>query len=180
MFNNFRHQMILNTLVAAILFLSMTSLSAAPKAPVEPINIDADNAKILEKEGKSIYTGNVVLVQGATKVTADKITVLSKNGKLSQIVAEGSPVTYQQANQPKAPDIKAEATLVEYYALEKRIVLLNNAKLTQGKNSFSGNRIEYNAISEVVTASQSKTGKERVRVTIQPDKKSGDSKLQLP
>ena len=180
MFNNFEYQKLLIATITVVLLLFVTALSAAPKVPAEPINIDADNAKILEKEGKSIYTGNVVLIQGNTKVTADKVTVLSKDGKLSQIVAEGKPVTYHQSNKPKAADIKGEADRVEYFAFEKRIVLLSNAKLTQGRNVFSGNRIEYNAISEVVTASQSESGKERVRVTIQPEKKSGSTNVPLP
>lgn len=182
MFNKFKYKKLIVAIIPAICVLSMMPLSAEPKVKVkaEPINIDADNAKVLEKEGKSIYSGNVVLIQGTAKVTADKITVLSKDGKLSKIIAEGNPVTYHQANQPKAADLKGEAKRVEYYAFEKRIVLLNNAKLTQGKNIFSGNRIEYNAASEVVTASQSKTGDERVRVTIQPEKKSGNTSVPLP
>jgi len=180
MFANFKIHKMLNATITLLLLISVTPLFAATKAPAEPINIDADNAKILEKEGKSVYTGNVILIQGTTKVTADIVTVLSKDGKLSRIVAEGKPVTYHQANQPKSADIKGEAERVEYFAFEKRIVLLNNAKLTQGRNVFSGNRIEYNAISEVVTASQSKSGKERVRVTIQPEKKSGSTSVPLP
>ena len=180
MFNNIKYPKLLIPPTAVILLLMVTALSAETKPPTEPINIAADNAKVLEKEGKSVYSGNVVLIQGTTKVTADRITVLSKDGKLSRIVAEGKPVTYHQKNQPKAADIKGEAERVDYFAFEKRIVLVNNAKLTQGKNVFSGNRIEYNAISEVVTARQSKSGKERVRVTIQPEKKAGKTDITLP
>ncbi|WP_455209304.1 lipopolysaccharide transport periplasmic protein LptA [Kaarinaea lacus] len=164
--------------------LAMFLLSAIPmislaetKPPIEPINIEADNAKIIEKEGKSVYSGNVVLIQGNTRLTADTITVLSLDGKLSRITAVGKPVTYHQANQPKTADISAEAETVDYFALEKRIVLLSNAKLTQGRTVFSGNRIEYNANTEVVTANQSESGKQRVQVIIHPEKKSGQSGL---
>ena len=180
MFNSVEFLKIFLAKSMVALLLVATPVSAESKKPMEPINIDADNAKILEKEGKSIYTGNVVLIQGDTKVTADKIIVLSKDGKLSHLIAIGNPVTYHQKNQPKEADINGEAKRVEYYALSKRIVLLNNAKLTQGKNSFSGNKIEYNAISEVVTASQSESGKERVRVTIQPEKRSDKTDVTLP
>jgi lipopolysaccharide export system protein LptA len=151
--------------------------SAETKPPVEPINIEADNAKILEKEGKSVYSGHVVLIQGNTRLTADKITVLSTEGKLSRITAEGKPVKYLQANEPKAADISAEAEKVDYFALEKRIVLLTNARLTQGRTVFSGNRIEYNDDTKVVTANQSESGKQRVQVIIHPEKKEGESAL---
>lgn len=180
MFNNLNYQKLIVASITVPFLIFVTTLSAEPQPKQEPINIDADNAKILEKEGKSVYTGNVVLIQGNTKVTADKITVLSKDGKLSRITAEGKPVTYHQANQPKAADIKAEAKTVEYYAFQKRIVLIKNAKLTQGKSVFSGHRIEYNANTQVVTARQSVTGKDRVQVTIHPEKKSGKTEITLP
>lgn len=179
MFNNL-YQTWLFVAITALLLSSVSSVAAESAKPIAPINIDADNARVYEKEGKSIYTGNVVLIQANTKVTADKISVFSKDGKLSQIIAEGKPVTYHQNNKPKAADIKGQADKVYYFAFEKRIVLLNNAKLTQGKNTFSGNRIEYNANTEVVTAKQSKSGKERVRVTIQPETKSGNTNIPLP
>ena len=174
MCNSSRFQKALfTTLLMLALFILPAVILAETKLPAEPINIEADNAKILEKEGKSVYSGNVVLLQGKTRLTADKITVLSEQGKLSRITAEGKPVTYHQDNQPEAEDINAEAEKVDYFALENRIVLLNNAKLTQGRSVFSGNRIEYNANTEVVTASQSETGKERVQVIIHPEQKPG-------
>lgn len=167
----------LDTLVVLALFALPTAILAEAKPPAEPINIEADNAKILEKEGKSVYSGNVILIQGNTRVTADKLTVFSDKGKLSRITAVGKPVTYKQSNQPKAADITAEADTVDYFAVEERIVLLNNARLTQGRTVFSGNRIEYNANTKVVTAKQAESGKQRVQVIIHPEKKSGDSNL---
>lgn len=178
MCNKSGHKTTLWGVLVLVVLLPMPALVLAQQPPpAEPINIEADNAKILEKEGKSVYSGHVVLIQGNTRLTADKITVLSEKGKLSRISAEGKPVTYHQANQPEATDITAEAEKVDYFANENRVVLLNNAKLTQGRNVFSGNRIEYNANTEIVTAQQSETGKERVQVIIHPEKKSGKSDL---
>lgn len=135
----------------------------------DPINIEADNAKIIEKEGKSVYSGNVVLLQGNIRMTADTVIVQSSNGKLTQIIAHGKPVTYYKKNQPEGDDISGEANLLEYHATENRILLLDNARLSQGRTAFSGNRIEYNTVTDIVTAEVSKTGKERVQVIIQPD-----------
>ena len=172
---NYRIQLFAALLLLAPLAVPPVS-SAQTLLPAEPINIEANNARIIEKEGKSIYSGNVVLLQGATRVTADKLTVLSRDGKLFSITAEGKPVTYVQKNQPKSADITAQAEQVNYFAEEKRVVLLNNAKLTQGRTVFSGNRIEYNAETEVVTANQSESGKTRVQVIIHPEKKSDSPK----
>jgi lipopolysaccharide export system protein LptA len=175
--NSITHKTLLNVLVIFTLNGMPMAIAAETKPPAQPINIEADNAKILEKEGKSVYSGNVILVQGNTRVTADKVTVFSTDGKLSRITAEGKPVTYKQSNEPKAADITAEANTVDYFAQEKRVVLLDNAKLTQGRTVFSGNRIEYNADTEVVTAKQADSGKQRVQVIIHPEKKTGESNL---
>lgn len=166
MFTSAASRNFLTQLFATAVVCLVANAYAASK---DPINIEADNARIIEKEGKSVYKGNVVMIQGNIRVTADTVTVISADGELTQITASGSPVTYQEKNQPQGEDISGESEVLEYYAADNRILLLNNAKLTQGRTSFSGNRIEYNTETDIVTAEVSKTGKERVQVTIQPD-----------
>lgn len=157
-------------IVLLIIFYCSGNAVAASK---DPINIEADNAKIIEKEGKSVYTGNVVLIQGETRMSADSVTVYSVDGKLTQITAKGKPVRYQDKGQSKDSNISGQANLLEYYTKENRILLLDNARLTQGRTQFSGNRIEYNTATDIVTAEVSKTGKERVQVIIEPEKLLG-------
>ena len=41
----------------------------------EPISIDADKLVYYDKERKAIYTGNVVVIQGDTKMTCTVMTV---------------------------------------------------------------------------------------------------------
>jgi len=155
---------LLAVIVGVITLLSLTNTFAQTN---EPINIEADKATLNEKLGKSVYTGNVVLTQGGIRVSAEMITVLSQAGKLSRITATGNPVTYQQHSLKN--DITAEARQLNYFANEERIVLLDNAKLSQGRNSFSGNQIEYHTRTEVVTAAVSEQGSQRVQVTIHPE-----------
>ena len=164
----------LPTFLGFIFFVLTCPLTVnALAASKDPINIEADNAKIIEKEGKSVYTGNVLLIQGDTRMSADSVTVYSESGKLTQITATGRPVRYEDKGRTKDSDISGEANLLEYYTKENRIMLLDNAKLTQGRTQFSGNRIEYNTETDVVTAEVSKTGSERVQVIIEPEKLIG-------
>lgn len=153
-------------LVLGFLLIATCTAGAASK---EPINIEADNAKIIEKEGKSIYTGNVILIQGDTRMTADSVTVYSVSGKLTRITATGKPVRYEDKGKSTDSEISGEANLLEYFTEENRILLLDSARLTQGRTQFSGNRIEYNTATDIVTAEVSKTGKERVQVIIEPE-----------
>ena len=140
----------------------------------DPITIEADRATLSEKQGISTYTGNVVLTQGGIKINADKVIVHHEEGKLTHVTAVGEPVQYYQQGEIPEHDIHGEAKTMEYFADEQRLLLLDSAKLTQGGNAFSGNRIEYDTQREVVTAAVAESGEERVQVTIQP------STLQVP
>ncbi|WP_455211448.1 lipopolysaccharide transport periplasmic protein LptA [Kaarinaea lacus] len=135
----------------------------------DPITIEADHATLSEKQGLSTYSGNVVLIQGDIKINADKVIVHHEQGKLTHVTATGTPVKYHQQGETEALDIHGEANTMEYFAIEERLLLLDSAKLTQGGNAFSGNRIEYDTQREVVTAAVAESGEERVQVTIQPN-----------
>jgi lipopolysaccharide export system protein LptA len=134
----------------------------------EPIKIEADRAKIDEKQGISTYSGHVVLSQGNMQINADKLIVHHVEGRLSHITAVGKPVRFDQSSSSEQQGIHGEAMTMEFFAAEERLLLLEKALLSQGGNTFSGNRIEYDTKREVVTAGVSPTGKERVQVTIQP------------
>jgi lipopolysaccharide export system protein LptA len=161
-------------LAATLVFLaslSMTVLGPETARAVEtdlPITIEADRATINEKEGVSTYSGHVVLTQGVIKVTADNVTVHQEKGQLTHITAKGNPVKYFQQGETAERDIHGQANTMEYFATEQRLKLIDNAKLSQGGNSFAGNQIDYDTQREVVTATVSKSGKQRVQVTIQP------------
>lgn len=169
-----RHKTLSVIYCLLVMLISGTAMAASK----DPINIEADNAKIIEKEGKSVYTGNVLLIQGDTRMSADSVTVYSEDGKLTQIVAKGNPVRYEDKGQSKDSYISGQANLLEYHTRDNRILLLDNARLTQGRTQFSGNRIEYNTATDIVTAEVSKTGSERVQVIIEPEKLIGKDKAE--
>ena len=157
-----------------VLMLCCTGLWA--KENQQPITIEADRATLDEKKGISTYSGHVLLTQGDIKINADKLIVHSKKGDLSHVTALGTPVRYLQKGKQTSEDITGEANTMEYFAQEKRLLLLENAKLTQGGNAFSGNRIDYDTQKEVVTAAVAESGEQRVQVTIQPQSlKDGSS-----
>ena len=146
----------------------LTPAHAKPEDSEQPITIEADRAKVDEKKGESIYSGNVLLMQGGIQIKADELIVRSKNGELDRLIATGKPVIYSQQGTSDKGNIVGEAYKMEYFADEGKLILLNNAKLSQGMNLFKGNRISYDTKLEVVSATVSDSGKQRVQVTIQP------------
>ena len=46
-----------------------------------PISIDADKLDYFEKEGRAIYDGHVVVVQGDTRLTCSKLTIFMETSQ---------------------------------------------------------------------------------------------------
>jgi len=152
------------------LSLFVCSAHGADKPAREPLTIEADRAVLDEKKGQSVYSGNVVLVQGVNSFRADTLTLYgSQKGKVTKILAQGNPIRFRQKSITGKADITGEALKMQYFASEKRLLLLGSAKLQQGTNLFSGDKIEYDTLRQVVTAEADGSSKDRVQVTINPD-----------
>lgn len=167
-------------LCCAFLSIFLTALCPLVFA-VEPIplTIEADQAKINEKAGVSTYRGNVLVKRDTIEVHADEITVQSRDGKFDKIIAIGKPVKFSREGDEKSAGLAGEAQHLEFLADSEKVILIDNARLSQGKNTFSGHRIEYDSISDVVTAGISGAEQptagdtdQRVRVTIHPETNS--------
>ena len=150
----------------------------------QPIEIEADAAELDDQKGVTIYTGNVVVIQGSIRMTGDKMTVYyTKENDLDTVIMVGQPATYRQLPDNSEIYDEAEALRMEFYNLKNLIVLINNALVKQEDKRFSGNRIEYDTLNSKVWArgASGKTAADegvtpatdsgRVKIIIQPKKK---------
>jgi|HigsolmetaAR202D_1030399.scaffolds.fasta_scaffold21883_2 lipopolysaccharide transport periplasmic protein LptA len=135
--------------------------------------LESDQAERDMAKGISVYTGNVVLTQGTTRLTADKMTVhTNAKGELVKAVAEGREVTFRELLDGQQEYIDARAPYMEYVATDGgHITLKGGATLTQGRNSFSGETIRYDMSRELITASGDPQGRERIRMIYVPEQK---------
>jgi len=153
----------------------VTVLLAAPSVPAlesdkdQPIHIEADSVDINDREGVSIYTGDVQMTQGSIHMTADKVTVYQKDNRTEKLVAVGRPVTFKQTPEGGKEDVKGRALRVDYFADSEEIVLIDEAQISQGDNTFSSDRIKYDRAKAVLKAGATAEGRKRVYVTIQPE-----------
>jgi lipopolysaccharide export system protein LptA len=154
-------------LSCAVVMWNLSPAYAASQAAA-PISIEADQAILKEKNGYSLYRGNVVLIQGDMKFSADEVKLESKKGKLDIMTATGNPVSFQQ-QLPDQKSISAKAQSIQYFSVKQMILLTENATLTQGNNQFTGNRIEYNVTTDTVTAGSKVGNPERVKIIIRSD-----------
>ena len=109
----------------------------------QPIELEADTADIDDLKGISIYTGNVVLVQGSMVIKAHKLTLYNdKNKELEKAVAEGTKgklATFKQRPEGKDKDFRARASTMIYYL---ETVVAKSKKDKHGQPIKSGGRVK--------------------------------------
>lgn len=138
----------------------------------QPMYVEADRADIDDKRGVSVYRGNVKITQGTLQLTAAELTVHSKDSEIIKAVAVGQPATYRQRPDGKQQDVEAQAQRMEYFGAEQKIILIDQAEVRQGGDTFRSERIHYDIAKDVVNAGATAGAPgDRVRITIQPKPK---------
>ncbi len=151
--------------------LCITSLSHALSSDKEqPIEISADKVEIDNAHGKSIYSGNVEIIQGSIKITGNNATIYTDiDGNLKKADILGTPASFKQTPDNKE-EIDAKADHIEVlYEKDEQVNLYKNASLIQGTNTFTGDKIKYLTATDRVFADSQKD--KRVKVIITPRKK---------
>ena len=142
---------------------------ALPDDRDQPIRITADTAIRDEKQGFTVYTGNVHMIQGSLDILADTITIFHETAQADKIVAEGKPAKMQQQPAIDEPLVKARAEIIEYYKIEDRVHLKVNAEFTQDGASVAGDTIDYYITDQLVKADSGQSpDSKRVMVVIPP------------
>jgi len=153
-------------LLAGLLWIQLAA--ALPEDRDQPIRITADTAIRDEKQGFTVYSGNVHMIQGSLDIVADTITIYHETAEADKIVAEGKPATMQQRPAVDEPMVRARAETIEYYKLEDRVHLQVNAHITRDDgSSVTGDSIDYYIADELVKAdSERSPDSKRVQVVI--------------
>lgn len=152
-------------LLALMLMLAAQAGIALESDKEQPIELSADSVDIDESKGLSIYRGDVDLRQGTMHLQADVVTVHHHKRKATKIVAEGSPVKFQQQSEKGL--VKGRAKRAEYEVDNENLVMIGDAVLVQDKDSMRSDRIVYDRIKSVVKAGAAAKGKQRVRISIE-------------
>ncbi len=160
-------RLLIYLLVSACCLAWAPRLAALSSDREQPIEIRADRASIDDLKGITVYEGNVEVIQGSMVLRGDKVTLTyDQNKQVEQIIAEGNPAYYKQRPDNRDSDVQAEARRMEYYAKKDMLHLIQEARVWQDKDSFSGEHIVYDVKRSQLTA---EGGKDRVTVVIEPN-----------
>ena len=132
-------------LAASVAVLTSAAHAAPASKPITgdhdnnaPINISSDNFQA-DLNGKSgTWTGNVLMVQGDTKMRSNQVRVSTVNGKADKIYAEGNVVV----DSPTSGIATGDKGV---YSVGPRIVVMTgHVVLKKGKNVMQGSQVTVN------------------------------------
>jgi lipopolysaccharide export system protein LptA len=161
-----------NKILVLIALLASYPYSYAEKADRDkPIEIEADTMTVDDAKSTSIYTGNVILIQGTLLIRADELIVRQDKQGFQHSTSLGKPTTFKQKMEGSEEYIQGRALRIEYDGHMDKIHLYKNAEVKRGKDIVVGDYITYDANAEVAQAMSSKTenGKKgRTKAIIKP------------
>ena len=102
-----------------------------------PVTVDADSLESMQKEGLSLFKGNVVARQNSSVQYADRMEVYSdaKTDRIERVVSTGNVRIITR-------DCRmGTAGRSEYYEAEERVVLIGNARVWRDADVITGERI---------------------------------------
>lgn len=157
-----------------IFFLAFTSICfALPDDKLQLLQVKAGSADINQDTHEGTYTQNVEIDQGSTHLRADNaLTKLNQKNKLTQAIANGSKKAqahFWTLTDVNKPPLHAYANIIRYFPNKHLIELEGNARVEQGKDSFSAPKITYDTLHKHVVSNASMQG--QTIIIIHPEKK---------
>lgn len=150
-------------------FLPLTPAFALDTEKDAPITIEADSAELDETKGISVYHGNVIVTQGGSVLSADKITIIRDENELGTIEANGSPAHFSQSGKEDFPETHAYGHTITFIRKDNLLKLEKEALLKQKDNLFRGDVIEYDTVKRIVKASGNEEKNTRVQIIVTPN-----------
>ena len=135
--------------------INLGGISTDPSAAVE---ISADNLSVDQDTGTAVFSGNVVIGQGALRLSAGSVRVVyaEETGDIAQLMASGG-VTFATDTQA------AEAASADYNLTTGQLILSGNVLLSQGASALSADKMTVDLTSGTAQMSG------RVRTVFQQD-----------
>jgi len=159
---------------ALLLLLLPGQLWARATDGEQPIEVEADELEVRDKEKISIYQGNVTLVQGSLEISADRVVIhFNEANELILMKMTGTPATFRQLNDDQQ-EILGEALQIDYTQSESLLELRDSARISQAGDIIESDLIRINTESSSMQAGSAESD-QRVKMLIQPKQSSTGS-----
>ncbi|MBY6090590.1 lipopolysaccharide transport periplasmic protein LptA [Pseudooceanicola sp. 502str34] len=150
-------------LSAALLLLPQAGLAQGiafgngPSDTQAPVEVDADSLSVSQTDGTAIFKGNVLVVQGLTKLSADTVTVVyaQDQSAIQALRADGNVLLVSGED-------AAEAKQAEYDIESGVVTMSGDVMVAQGRSTLTSQSMIVN----LKTGNAEMQG--RVRTVLQP------------
>lgn len=137
------------------------AFGAVKADPKQPVEVTADSLSVNQADGSAEFTGNVLIVQGVMRLSADRVLVVYKTDETGKrgidlLEAIGNVLLVS------GPDA-AQSERAEYTIDSGMIVMSGNVLLNQGSSTLTSSRLEVN----LTTGTANMAG--RVKTILNPD-----------
>lgn len=107
--------------------------------PTQPVEVTADSLTVNQSNGTAIFSGNVLIGQGALRISAQEVQVIydAASGDIARLLASGG-VTFVTETEA------AEAASADYDLQAGTLQLTGNVLLTQGASALSAESMTVN------------------------------------
>lgn len=174
-----------NCTAKALLLSFLLATPALAQAPVgftskDPIEINADALEVRQQENVAVFTGNVIAVQGTTRLTSDVMTIYYKNKQETAPAAAGSAMQQSQVDKIdvegnvllSTPEETASGKRGSYDVPKQLVHLFDDVTLTRGQNVLKGDTLVYNFATGKSVVNAPNGGQQgRVRALFMPGQK---------
>jgi lipopolysaccharide export system protein LptA len=154
-----------------VLLLSLaaeTTAHAASRDQDEPIRIDARSVEANDRTGSMVYSGNVVVEQGRLSIRADRVEVMTRQGRTELVRATGKPAKLRQLAGGEEEEMRAEAKRVDYRVSLGKIDMSGDVSLWRGEDLFTADVLHYDLVAKSLNAAGDDRNDGRVHAVIQP------------
>lgn len=157
--------------------LGMSHWAMALKSDSEqPVYIDSNTASYNDKTGTSIYSGDVVTDQGSLHIISDKLVVYTSDGAIEKMVFTGKPAKFKQLPSVGKEEIHGEGLTGEYYPDGNKLVLIEEAVVSQGNSRSASRLIIYDSKNSLIKAGEKSSDTRRVHSVFKPKPKKKEDK----
>ncbi|WP_158965957.1 lipopolysaccharide transport periplasmic protein LptA [Chachezhania sediminis] len=134
------------------------AFGTTPTTPDQPVEVTSDTLDVSQTDGTALFRGNVVVVQGEMRLSANQVVVTYARARsaIEKVVATGEVLLVS------GPDA-AESERAVYTPDSGQIVMTGNVMVTQGANAISSEKMTVN----MATGTAQMSG--RVRTILIPD-----------
>ncbi len=139
----------------------------------QPVHIDSNTATYNNKTGTSIYTGNVETTQGSLHIKSKKLVVFMKDGEIDKMVFTGKPAKFRQLPGEGKEEIHGEGLTGEYYPKTNKLILIEQAVVSQGASRSASRLIIYDSKNALIKAGEKSSDSKRVHSVFKVKPKKG-------